>query len=102
MSVALAIGLPAGAIAAVAGIDGQAHSRSYRADWTLEGDRVIVEIDRGKLGLAHGERIVGYYLAGEPRAIGFGCEGAREPVIAMEAADLPRCKRVAPIEGVAK
>lgn len=72
-------------------------NRSYHADFTFGGDRVIVERTSGKLGLRQGEEIVGYYLAGKPRVVAFGCEGATNPLIAMDEDLLPRCQRVEPI-----
>lgn len=95
----------AAAVAGIAGaglVDHQERRLTYRLDSTFAGDLAVVEVERGKLGLGHRERIVGYFLAGEPRAIGFGCAGARAPVIAVAAKYLPRCNRVAPIEGLAR
>lgn len=97
-----ALGLPAAAIAGVAVVDQQEHHLTYQVDATFNGNLAVVEHDTGKLGLRHRERIVGYFLAGEPRAIGFGCDGAAAPVIAVEAKYLPRCKRVEPIVGGAQ
>lgn len=93
-----AFGLPAAAITGAAVVDQQEHNLSYSVDFTFAGDRAVFEHDSGKLGLRHRERLVGYFLAGHPHAIGFGCDGYQAPVIAIEAADLPHCRRVAPIE----
>lgn len=60
----------------------------YDAVWAYEVDRLGV--------VGHG-KLVGYYGGGNPSVIGFGCEGAKAPVIAVAASDLPRCTQVAPI-----
>jgi hypothetical protein len=93
---------PIGAIGALAAIDMQQDHISYSTDSTFNGDRVVVEHHAGKLGFRHADKIAGYYLAGEPKVIGFGCVGAAEPMIAMGRQYLPRCERVAPIEESAK
>lgn len=95
LALAAVIATPAAAVAY--DYSGPEHV-TYSTDWTLDGYRAVVEQTGGRLNLRHGERIVGYYLAGTPHAIGFGCDGAQMPVIAVEASDLPRCDRVAPIE----
>lgn len=77
--------------------DATGEQRTYAADWTFSGKRVIVERTSGKLGLVHSDRIVGFYLAGKPRLIGFGCEGADAPLIAMEEDRFPRCQRIEPV-----
>jgi hypothetical protein len=102
LTLAACLGLPLGAVGVAAAIDQQEHHLSYSADWTFSGERVIVEHDSGKLGFRHADKIAGYYLAGSPKVIGFGCVGAAEPMIAMGRQYLPRCERVAPIEESAK
>jgi hypothetical protein len=93
-ALASVIGMGAQAIA----YDGSEVTRTYHADVSfLTGQPGVWEHSTGKLHLQQKSELVGYYGGGHPRAIGFGCEGAKMPVIAMEESDLPICKRVEPI-----
>jgi hypothetical protein len=65
----------------------------YITDRTFAGDPVITKRTTSYLGNKSFER-VGFYGGGRPRVIGFGCEGAAMPIVAMEEDYLPRCKAV--------
>lgn len=85
---------------AAAEYDKQDTRLEYSTDWTFSGNKVVVERRIGnRIGIYSSSRIVGYFIAGRPRLVAFGCEG-REPdavLIAMEEDELPRCKRIEPI-----
>lgn len=84
-------------IATIFGIvayDQSEHTHTYHLDWTFSGHKVVVERGHGALGFRHDEKIIGYFLSGRPRVVGFGCEGTDGVLIAVEEDYLPRCKRV--------
>lgn len=86
---------PFAAGGAVYAYDSTETHHTYHADIEfLSGQPGIWEHTSGALGLRQGSKLVGYYGGGKPRVIGFGCEGADMPIIAMEEDYLPRCKRV--------
>lgn len=94
----LAAGLIAAPFAAMAGAAAYDATgpvtRSYATDWTFTGHRVVVEQAEGRLGFRRSDKIVGYYLAGSPHFIGFGCDDAEGPVIAIDEDELSHCQRV--------
>ena len=93
----LAIALPIAAMGGCAAFDASASRVEYRTDITFAGDPVVTATTFGRLGTAGASKIVGYYGGGSPRFIGFGCDDAQAPVIAMTEDELNHCERVAPV-----
>jgi hypothetical protein len=90
---------PFAALGAVGYHDTQTATVEYRQGTTWEGDSAIFKYKRGGLSgqLSSKGELVGYYGGGNPGVIGFDCDGAQGPMIAMEESDLPVCKAVEPI-----
>jgi hypothetical protein len=69
----------------------------YETGHTFSGYPAVWEREVDRFGAKSTGKLVGYYGGGNPGVIGFGCEGAEAPIIAVEESDLPLCKRVEPI-----
>jgi hypothetical protein len=75
--------------------DTQSERVEYQTDVTLGGDPVVVRVSFGGLtGMRGNSETVGYFGGGNPRFIGFGCDDANAPVIAMSEDSLNNCQQV--------
>lgn len=95
----LAIALPLASMAGCAVYDRSETVTEYRTGTVfMTGESAVWAYEHGRVMRDTSGELIGYYGGGYPRFIGFGCDDATGPVIAIEQDALNNCQRVAPVD----